>query len=152
LDWWIHHFNGVKNSARGKLGYNHYFDTNRDYRHDTAKTAWRRYGVVGAMTLAMAVGPMFGLWVTQKMSYQALFLIAVGLTVVALLLTFAAKIPFRPNPGISKTGFFENPSYLSPYRLIKEGPFLTCKHAKPFTGFIHRLDSILESDTILLLT
>ncbi|MEH7414540.1 MFS transporter [Neobacillus drentensis] len=60
-----------------------------------------------AMTLAMAVGPMFGLWVTQRLSLKALFLIAVGLTMVALLLTFAAKKPYLSNIGVGKTGFFE---------------------------------------------
>ena len=49
-----------------------------------------------AMTLAMAVGPMLGIWVAQNMSYHALFLFAVGLSAAALLLTFGAKMPFQP--------------------------------------------------------
>lgn len=48
-----------------------------------------------AMTLAMAIGPMSGIWITQNYSYQTLFFIAVGLSIVALSLMFAAKIPFQ---------------------------------------------------------
>jgi MFS family permease len=60
-----------------------------------------------AMTLAMAVGPMFGIWVTQNLSYHALFLFAVGLSAVALLLTFGAKMPFRPQSNARRIEFFE---------------------------------------------
>lgn len=60
-----------------------------------------------AMTLAMAVGPIVGIWVTQNLSYSALFLCAVGLSVAALLLTFGAKIPFRPQTGAVKIELFE---------------------------------------------
>ncbi|RCW48395.1 MFS transporter [Paenibacillus prosopidis] len=49
-----------------------------------------------AMTLAMAVGPMLAIWVTQNLSYHALFLIAAGLSAAAMLLTMGAKMPFRP--------------------------------------------------------
>lgn len=60
-----------------------------------------------AATLAMAVGPVFGIWVIQNLSYHALFLFAVGLSVTALLLTFGAKIPFRPQSGIRRIELFE---------------------------------------------
>lgn len=60
-----------------------------------------------AATLAMAIGPMFAIWVTQNLSYHALFLFAVGLSAVALLLMFGAKVPFRPQSGARKIEFFE---------------------------------------------
>ncbi|MCR8656482.1 MFS transporter [Paenibacillus endoradicis] len=49
-----------------------------------------------SMTLAMAIGPMFGLWIMQILSYEAMFLFGVGLSTIALFLTFGAKMPFRP--------------------------------------------------------
>jgi MFS family permease len=52
-----------------------------------------------AMTLAMAIGPLFGVWVTQSLSYPALFQIAVGFSAAALLLTSGATMPFRPQSG-----------------------------------------------------
>jgi MFS family permease len=55
-----------------------------------------------AMTLAMASGPLFGVWVTQNLSYHALFLFAVGLSAAALLLTFGVKMPFRPQSGAGR--------------------------------------------------
>jgi MFS family permease len=60
-----------------------------------------------AMTLAMAVGPMFGIWVIQNLSYHALFLFAVGLSAAALLLMFGAKMPFRPQSYSRRIEFFE---------------------------------------------
>jgi MFS family permease len=60
-----------------------------------------------AMTLAMAMGPMFGLWVTQNLSYHFLFLFAVVLSVAALFLTFCAKMPFKPQTGASRIELFE---------------------------------------------
>lgn len=60
-----------------------------------------------AMTLAMAVGPMFGIWVTQNLSYHALFLFAAGLSAAALLLMFGAKMPFKPQTGARRIEFFE---------------------------------------------
>ncbi|WP_053375224.1 MFS transporter [Paenibacillus sp. FJAT-27812] len=60
-----------------------------------------------SMTLAMAVGPMFGIWVTQNRSYSDLFLIAVVLSAGALLLMLGAKMPFRPNPRARKIELFE---------------------------------------------
>ncbi|MCR8630607.1 MFS transporter [Paenibacillus radicis (ex Xue et al. 2023)] len=60
-----------------------------------------------SMTLAMAFGPMVGIWVIQDLSYHALFLIAVVLSAVALLLTFGAKMPFRPQEGTRRIELFE---------------------------------------------
>ncbi|GGG15587.1 MFS transporter [Paenibacillus abyssi] len=58
-------------------------------------------------TLAMAIGPMLGIWVTQNHSYSALFLFAVVLSAAALLLTFGAKIPFRPQTGARRIELYE---------------------------------------------
>lgn len=60
-----------------------------------------------AMTLAMAIGPMYGLWVAENLSYRMLFLFAVGLSVVSLLMTLGSKIPFQPQPGSRKLELFE---------------------------------------------
>jgi len=60
-----------------------------------------------AMTLAMAIGPMFGLWVTENLSFHSMFLFAFGLSVVALLLTFGAKMPFQPQTSSRKIELFE---------------------------------------------
>ncbi|GMA63032.1 MFS transporter [Alicyclobacillus fastidiosus] len=60
-----------------------------------------------SMTLAMAIGPIFGLWVIQNQSYHALFLFGVGLSVVALLLMLGAKMPFQPQSDTRKIELFE---------------------------------------------
>jgi MFS family permease len=60
-----------------------------------------------SMTLAMAIGPLFGIWVTQNLSYSALFLFAVFLSAAALLLTFGSKIPYRPQTGARKIELYE---------------------------------------------
>jgi MFS family permease len=62
-----------------------------------------------SMTLAMAFGPLVGIWVIQYLSYHALFLFAVVLSAVALLLTFGAKMPFRPQSGARRIELFEKP-------------------------------------------
>lgn len=69
-----------------------------------------------AATLAMAVGPMFAIWVTQNLSYDALLLFAVGFSAAALLLMFGAKMPFRPQSGARTIELFENRSCPSRYR------------------------------------
>jgi MFS family permease len=60
-----------------------------------------------AMTLAMAIGPVLGIWITQNLSYHALFLVAAGLSAAALLLMFGAKIPFQPQSGARRIELFE---------------------------------------------
>jgi MFS family permease len=60
-----------------------------------------------SMTLAMAFGPMIGIWMIQDLSYHALFLFAVVLSATALLLMFGAKMPFRPQPGARRIELFE---------------------------------------------
>ncbi|NOU92383.1 MFS transporter [Paenibacillus sp. LMG 31456] len=60
-----------------------------------------------ATTLAMAVGPIFAIWVIQNLSYHALFLFAVGLSAAALLLMFGAKVPHQPQSGARTIELFE---------------------------------------------
>lgn len=60
-----------------------------------------------SMTLAMAIGPMIGLWIMQGLSYQAMFLFGVGLSAIALLLTLGAKMPFRPSTDKKRIQIFE---------------------------------------------
>jgi len=60
-----------------------------------------------AMTLAMAIGPLFGLWVTEHLSYQSLFVIAVLLCIAALFLATSAKMNFTPKKGTKKIDLFE---------------------------------------------
>jgi MFS family permease len=60
-----------------------------------------------AMTLAMAMGPLFGIWIAQNLSFHALFLFGVALSFVALLLMFGTKIPFQSQPGPNKIQLFE---------------------------------------------
>ncbi len=52
-----------------------------------------------AMTMAMAVGPVSGLWVAQELSYHALFLLGAGIACAALLLMFGARMPFQARPS-----------------------------------------------------
>lgn len=60
-----------------------------------------------AMTLAMAIGPMFGLWVTQNLSYHSLFIMAVILSFLALVLTFTTKTTFTRQKEVKKIELFE---------------------------------------------
>ncbi|MFS0869234.1 MFS transporter [Paenibacillus xylanilyticus] len=60
-----------------------------------------------SMTFAMAIGPMIGLGIMQVDSYQSMFQFAVALSVVALLLTLGAKMPFKPITGQKKIQIFE---------------------------------------------
>lgn len=63
------------------------------------------YGL--AMTVAMAVGPMLGIWIIQNYSFHSLFLFATSLSVVALILGFMTKIPFQRRAAIGRMEFFE---------------------------------------------
>lgn len=60
-----------------------------------------------AMTLAMAIGPMIGLWITDNLSYESLFLIAVALAVIALFFTFGTNLPFKPKKVGGQFELFE---------------------------------------------
>jgi MFS family permease len=60
-----------------------------------------------AMTVAMAIGPLLGIWVIQNHSFHGLFLLATGLSVVALLLAYVTKIQFQPKASARRIGIFE---------------------------------------------
>lgn len=60
-----------------------------------------------AMTVAMAIGPMLGIWVVQNHSFHSLFLFAAVLSLAALLLAFGTKIPFQPKATQGRIEFFE---------------------------------------------
>ncbi|MDR4947672.1 MFS transporter [Neobacillus cucumis] len=60
-----------------------------------------------AMTIAMAIGPMLGLWVSQNLSYNSLFLSAVVISCGALFLTFGAKMTFKPQTSARRIELFE---------------------------------------------
>ncbi|MDF2679210.1 MAG: major facilitator superfamily 1 [Brevibacillus sp.] len=60
-----------------------------------------------AMTVAMAIGPMLGIWVIQNGSFHSLFLLATVLSVVAFLLVLTTKIPFLPKAETKKIVIFE---------------------------------------------
>ncbi len=60
-----------------------------------------------AMTTAMAIGPLLGLWILHNYSFHTLFLIATGLSIVALLLMFVTRVPFQPKAGKGRLELFE---------------------------------------------
>jgi MFS family permease len=60
-----------------------------------------------AMTVAMAIGPMLGIWVLENSSFHGLFLLATGLSAAALLLVFSTRIPFNPQTTNRKIVLFE---------------------------------------------
>lgn len=63
------------------------------------------YGM--AMTIAMAIGPMIGLWVVQYYSFHGLFLLATLLSFMAVILSLITKIPFTPQKEKGKIQLFE---------------------------------------------
>ncbi|MED1408569.1 MULTISPECIES: MFS transporter [Bacillus] len=63
------------------------------------------YGM--AMTIAMAIGPMIGLWVIQNYSFHGLFLLATLLSFMAVVLSLITKIPFAPQKEKGKIQLFE---------------------------------------------
>lgn len=63
------------------------------------------YGM--AMTIAMAIGPMIGLWVVQNYSFHGLFLLATLLSFMAVVLSLITKIPFTPQKEKGKIQLFE---------------------------------------------
>ncbi len=60
-----------------------------------------------SMTLAMAVGPMVGLWVLERQTYQTFFFFGAGLTLAALFVTAAVNIPYRRPTVPSRIEIFE---------------------------------------------
>lgn len=67
------------------------------------------YGM--AMTVAMAGGPLLGLTIAQNLSYQAIFLCAVGLSLAALGALLSARIPSHQRGDARRIQIFE-PSVL----------------------------------------
>ncbi|MDF9447863.1 MFS transporter [Bacillus toyonensis] len=63
------------------------------------------YGM--AMTIAMAIGPMIGLWVVQYYSFHGLFLLATLLSFMAVILSLITKMPFTPQKEKGKIQLFE---------------------------------------------
>ncbi|MFC4099873.1 MFS transporter [Paenibacillus xanthanilyticus] len=63
------------------------------------------YGM--AMTIAMAIGPMAGLWLIETGSFRAVVLVATGLSILALALAFIAKTPFERSAGRQPMKLFE---------------------------------------------
>lgn len=49
-----------------------------------------------ATTAAMAVGPMIGIWIIDNRSFRDLFILAAGLSAVALLLAVSTRTAFQP--------------------------------------------------------
>ena len=75
--------------------YNSCWNSNNGYYSDSRRgegMGW--YGM--AMTIAMAIGPMIGLWVVQNYSFDGLFLLATLLSFMAVVLSLITKIPFTP--------------------------------------------------------
>jgi MFS family permease len=60
-----------------------------------------------AMTLAMAIGPLFGIWISEHLSFQSLFIVAVVLSIAALFLIMSSKMNFTPQKGTKKIDLFE---------------------------------------------
>ena len=65
------------------------------------------YGM--AMTIAMAIGPMIGLWVVQNYSFDGLFLLATLLSFMAVVLSLITKIPFTPQKKKGKFSYLRSP-------------------------------------------
>lgn len=60
-----------------------------------------------AMTVAMAIGPMLGIWVMEHLSFQSLFLLATAFAAASLLLAYPIRIPFQPKDGPRRIQWFE---------------------------------------------
>lgn len=60
-----------------------------------------------AMTVAMAIGPLLGTWIIERDSFHSLFLASTALSVVALLLAMATRLPFQPKAETGKIEFVE---------------------------------------------
>lgn len=60
-----------------------------------------------AMTVAMAIGPMLGVWVLENGSFHRLFLLATILSAAAFLLVFITRISFQTKTTARKIVLFE---------------------------------------------
>jgi len=60
-----------------------------------------------AMTVAMAIGPMLGIWVLDNGSFHRLFLFATIFSLAALMLVLPTRVPFQAITGSRKIVLFE---------------------------------------------
>lgn len=60
-----------------------------------------------AMTVAMAIGPMLGLWVMGEGRFHTLFWLATGFSLAAFLLVFFTRIPEHPKSSAKTIVLFE---------------------------------------------
>lgn len=60
-----------------------------------------------AMTLAMAAGPMLGVWVLENGLFHAIFWAGAGLSAAAFLIVFPVRVPFKPKEGSRKIEIFD---------------------------------------------
>lgn len=60
-----------------------------------------------AMTVAMAIGPMLGIWVVEQYSYDGLFTAGAALALIAFVLAFTAKVPFQRKSDPGRIVLFE---------------------------------------------
>ncbi|MFD0695175.1 MFS transporter [Paenibacillus sp. GCM10027628] len=58
-------------------------------------------------TLAMAVGPLIGVWMLQKQSFHGLFTLSTVLILIALVGAFLTKMPFQARPKAGRMVLFD---------------------------------------------
>lgn len=63
------------------------------------------YGM--AMTIAMALGPLLGIWALKKYSFDGLLLLATVLSVIALILVVLTKVPMQVKQKVGRIEFFD---------------------------------------------
>ncbi|WP_339222192.1 MFS transporter [Paenibacillus sp. FSL W7-1332] len=63
------------------------------------------YGM--AMTVAMAIGPMLGTYIVGGYSFQTLFLVATGLSLVAFILAYMTRAPYQAKPSAGRIQLVE---------------------------------------------
>lgn len=63
------------------------------------------YGM--AMTTAMAIGPLLGIWLMDNHSFPMLFVAGAALSALALLLVWMTAMPFTPRPGGGRLALVE---------------------------------------------
>lgn len=62
-----------------------------------------------AMTSAMAIGPLLGVWIMEHFSFHTLFLTAAILSAIALTLAASNRMPYRVSNQKRRIVFFEKP-------------------------------------------
>ncbi|MBT2765438.1 MFS transporter [Paenibacillus sp. ISL-20] len=63
------------------------------------------YGM--AMTVAMAIGPMLGTFIVSGNSFRTLFLVATGLSLIALILAYMTRAPYQAKPSAGRIQLVE---------------------------------------------